>query len=819
MPEAAGTTDWALETSNAAEWDQFATHAQMTGGQSTYTEDLYTTTIDRTAPDFKRREAKAARLAREIEGQASSNAHVREERGQAVETDYDDEEDKYSGVRREQRDFLPLPTGSTNRYTPPALRAPSAQATTTGVPVDSAIISAQLARPDGPRASASNQSTQSKADAGDASSSHGRTTSASQRNSEATTASDKTVDLSGLVVNGSASKTLPAKQVASLSPQRQPSSEMPSQGVEGKVLDQFKQFANAERARLAEKKRAQANQDRTAKINELVRFAKNFKLKTPIPNDLVGILAKDPKKQEAIMERAQRDHEEAKTSVPSTATSTPSSTQIPSVPKFDKSQVPGPIPDRNALQANRTAYAKPSLGRGQRPSGPQIPFTGPSVPLAPRNPSVTKNGPLPTPIPMPEIRTSQSMAAPSGLSSPKGSETPISAVSTKFNVRATEFRPTAPAFNPTASATTAASPSPIGRVASVARTASPSAFFGQRKPKSPSERLDVMKGFNPIDRMRKEVKTKLEEKSEKSFTDFALNGGIPNAYHTQPTWLEVVPEQNKDKTYEDYFRVAPPAVSPSQSRTSSSHTIPFHGQMQQMAGAPHMHPSGTPQHGHHAGQHFQPHFDEQRMHNGSPMFASPNMTPRNMYVSPMGHPAQAYGTPHYQGGGPMGMRPPYGNNAGMMHNQYGGMGAPMMVQQQSSGPYMGMPNQFGMAYPSPSPGHVYPQQQNGFPSPGRMAPVMMHQHSQQGHQSNPQGMYGTPGHMYGQQQQMRGGYAGSHTPYGTSPHQPHHMGQRAMSSGYGGKGLPQMVMNGGPPANAPQQPAAYGQSGGGEDTK
>lgn len=789
----------------------------MTGGQSTYSEEMYTTAIDRNAPGYKRREAEAARLAREIEGQTSSNAHVREERGHAVENDYGDEEDKYSGVRREQRDFLPLSTGNTNRYTPPALRAPSAKITTAGVPVDSAIISAQLARPDGPRASASNHSNLSKPDTTE-STSHARATSVSQRNTETTTSSENNADLPGVVVNGS--KTLTAKQVASISPQRHLNAEMPSQGVEGKVLDQFKQFANAERARLAEKKRAQASQDRTAKINELLRFAKNFKLKTPIPNDLVGILAKDPKKQEAIMEKAQRDHEEAKTSLPSTATSTPSSTQMPSVPKFDKSQVPGPIPDRNALQANRNAYGKPSVGRGQRPSGIQAPFASPGVPLAPRNPSVSKNGPLPTPIPMPEIRGSQSGAATSGVSSPRGTDTPISAVSTKLNVRAIEFRPTAPAFNPTPSTTTAASPSPIGRVASVARTASPSAFFGQRKLKPASERLDVTKAFNPLMRMMKEVKAKLEEQSDEPVRDYAGNGGIPNAFHTQPTWIDVVPEQNKDKTYEDYFRVGPSPVSPTQSRTGSTHTIPFHGQMQQMAGAPHMHQGGNHQHGHHAGQHFQPHFDEQRMHSGSPMFASPNMTPRNMYVSPMGHPGQTYGTPQYHGGGPMGMRPPYGNNAGMMHNQYGGMGAPMMVQQQSSGPYMGMPGQFGMAYPSPSPGHVYPQQQNGYPSPGRMAPVMMHQHSQQGHQSGQQGMYGTPGHMYGQQQQqMRGGYAGSHTPYGTSPHQTHHMGQRAMSSGYGGKGMPQMVMNGGPPANAPQQPAAYGQSAAGEESK
>ena len=186
---------------------------------------------------------------------------------------------------------------------------------------------------------------------------------------------------------------------------------------------------------------------------------------------------------------------------------------------------------------------------------------------------------------------------------------------------------------------------------------------------------------------------------------------------------------------------------------------------------------------------------------------TPNMTPRGTYASPMGHPAQsAYGHQSYFGvNGPMPVRP-YGNNAAMMHGQHGPMSAPMMVQQQSSGPYMGMQNQMGMVFPSPRAAHVYPQQQNGYPSPGPMAPVMMHQGSQQGY-GNQNMMYPNQ-NMYGGHPQMGRGYAGNHTPYGSSPHQPHHLAQRAMSSGYGQK-FPQLPA--GPPTNAPQQPAAFNQ--------
>ena len=76
-------------------------------------------------------------------------------------------------------------------------------------------------------------------------------------------------------------------------------------------------------------------------------------------------------------------------------------------------------------------------------------------------------------------------------------------------------------------------------------------------------------------------------------------------------------------------------------------------------------------------------------------------------------------------------------------NPQGAMAAPMMVQQPSGGPYMGVPQGMAPYAPqmqmySPNPGQVYPQHapppqpHSGFPSPSRGAPMMMHQNSQPG---------------------------------------------------------------------------------------
>jgi len=49
-------------------WDQFTANEQMFGVTASFDEDVYTTKLDRNAPDFKERERKAQQIANEIMG-------------------------------------------------------------------------------------------------------------------------------------------------------------------------------------------------------------------------------------------------------------------------------------------------------------------------------------------------------------------------------------------------------------------------------------------------------------------------------------------------------------------------------------------------------------------------------------------------------------------------------------------------------------------------------------------------------------------------------------------------------------------------------
>lgn len=76
-------------------WDQFAANERLHGVKTDYDENIYTTTIDRSHPLYKQRQANADRIAREIEAGSALSAHVAEERGLAVPDDSGlDEEDK-----------------------------------------------------------------------------------------------------------------------------------------------------------------------------------------------------------------------------------------------------------------------------------------------------------------------------------------------------------------------------------------------------------------------------------------------------------------------------------------------------------------------------------------------------------------------------------------------------------------------------------------------------------------------------------------------------------------------------------------------------
>lgn len=100
-PGSNGLLDGGLEDSkdSSKPWDQFAVNAEKFGVQTDYDENIYTTSIDRSRPDYNERVARAERLARKIEGSTATSAHAAEERvvDHAIGGAEDglDEEEKY----------------------------------------------------------------------------------------------------------------------------------------------------------------------------------------------------------------------------------------------------------------------------------------------------------------------------------------------------------------------------------------------------------------------------------------------------------------------------------------------------------------------------------------------------------------------------------------------------------------------------------------------------------------------------------------------------------------------------------------------------
>jgi len=83
-------------------WNQFAANKELFGVETSFDEEVYTTKLDRSSQAYQERSARAERIARDIMKQRTNNMHLAEERGHAIQADYD-EEDRYSGVLREEK--------------------------------------------------------------------------------------------------------------------------------------------------------------------------------------------------------------------------------------------------------------------------------------------------------------------------------------------------------------------------------------------------------------------------------------------------------------------------------------------------------------------------------------------------------------------------------------------------------------------------------------------------------------------------------------------------------------------------------------------
>ncbi|KAJ5099032.1 hypothetical protein N7532_006033 [Penicillium argentinense] len=754
---AEGEVNMSLETSvgDTAGWDQFAANEKLFGAKTDYDESIYTTSLDRNSVTYRQKAAEAAKIAAEIEGTNVDNPHMLEERGlTGPDTGDQDEEDKYSGVRRENKAFPSLVSGQPNKYTPPARRqtgapsqaAPQQAATTSGA----TLVSAAPADAEQTPAAVKPQPQQEPNAASNKSSADATAASAKRAATE----------------NGTAT-------------------------FESKVRDDFRQFASSEKAHVAkvqERRRNQVAHDRIVKLNELMKFSKNFKLSTPVPKDLVPILAKDRAKQEAIISRVSEEKTSPKTTTPPAEQKPQTGRAVPS----------GPVP--SAAPADRQTYPRRSP-QGAPPTGPLAAGLGgrfPQQPMQPGRPGASMLshrlvdnlqqrkgagvGPgIPAPLPIQDPRTPPTGPANEQhrITSPVKPQASASTGHSKFNVRAMEFKPN-PAANtftpagtnssssgggptPGTTATAASNPRSFSRNRSVSRASSPSAFFGAKKPVPIAERPSIDDQFNAIKRMKKEG----AESAEKSYS---FNGGIPPPYKTLPTWDH--PESNREKTFDQMFK-APggmPSASPQGRSTSNNPHLP---QQHPMSFHPGMPPSSGPPNGPHLHQgphgpatgHMDDHHRLQMSASSPQVFPSPRLQYGQMgYPSPMvGAPAQAgfgqgmppQAMPQYYPSGQV-RYPPGPQMTPFMNNPGATMGGAPMMQQPSNGPYVGGMSPYNpqMQMYSPSPGHAYPQHappqpHSGYPSPSRGAPMMMHQNSQSGQPPQPM-MFMSPGQQHGQ---------------------------------------------------------------------
>lgn len=109
-------------------WDQFQANEVLFNVKGTFDESIYTTQLDKTKMK-EEQIRKAEQLAREIESAPSANIHVAEERGQAVQEDFD-EEDRYSGVLRKTTS-VSVPNRMTNSTPPSPITTTSVTTTAT----------------------------------------------------------------------------------------------------------------------------------------------------------------------------------------------------------------------------------------------------------------------------------------------------------------------------------------------------------------------------------------------------------------------------------------------------------------------------------------------------------------------------------------------------------------------------------------------------------------------------------------------------------------------------------------------------------------
>lgn len=513
-------------------------------------------------------------------------------------------------------------------------------------------------------------------------------------------------------------------------------------------------------------------------MNDLKKFADSFKLSTPVPQDLVPIIAKDPAKQKEIQEKAKRNAEELKAH--------PSEVAKPITATLDASKPaprPAPAGASPSPASNRQNPSRnPGFVQGPYNNSSQSFNRGPNQGQTQQAQSSRQTGNLgarlrsleqnkhSNQIPLNPIPVHEARLPPTGPAnsvdpnfSRRSSGVASVGQAARLNPNSMEFRPSpsAPAFSPNGHPSTGSSPK------SALNTTTPTPATRsllKRRPVADSDRPSIKGKFNALEH----IKTLKPGQGK----DWKASGGIKPAYDTPPTFRQLVDDEKAESTmhltYTKLFdmppfttqALSPPNPSHAVPQVPHQHQLPFHLQQgvhnmasRQSPRQPPMNMHGN-QHSHGPTPSFNNQDDHRMMSSHSAQsYASPRLQNVPMaYPSPMNQNTQMAFNPQmmpFPGAPQMPMprsfsqtqfMPPQGpmgqimmpNPANLFSTSQGmPPGPPIMYQQGGPGPFI-----------QPHNGQPPAIAQNGFPSPGRVPPIMMSQGSQQGHQAP---MYMNPG--------------------------------------------------------------------------
>lgn len=517
--------------------------------------------------------------------------------------------------------------------------------------------------------------------------------------------------------------------------------------VERDVLKHFKDFAQQQRQNVEKTRSSKAKADKEVKLIELKRFADSFKLPTPVPLDLISIIAKDPAKQRQIQEKATRDAEEVtkrkleeaaakeKKQVASASVTTQSTatTAHPPETKVRTTNVPS-APGSSALMRNQGGRMGPYY-----PTRPQhIPTTGRQGGLTHRiresQKSQTQEPRMPPTGPANAVNPSFNRIAVPGHLGPK------------LNPNSHEFRPGAFAstFTPNGHPSAGSSPrSGINHATGpIAGTAQPNVpIVINKKGRKPNpKKCNVLAHAKSI-----------QPPETKNWSE---NGDLRPSYDTPPTWRSLADDEKSDSTMhlscDEYFERQPFNTQPTPNpphllphHIPHQHQLPLHMQQGHSVGPRHSpHPPPVQMHG--GGHPPAPHgpfngADDHRMihSNSNQSFSSPRMGHQTMYPATMhSTPQIGYGQhmmPAFMGPGAPQMNNfnrSLSNNGQFVPQPSGVMAAPIMQHHfmapgmVAAGPPMHMYAGQPFIPPGPTP-QPMPGAANGYPSPGRPAAPMM----------------------------------------------------------------------------------------------